>query len=119
MHRNYLICVVDTWFRFIVKHVGLTPTDYEWHEMSFFSTWSGRCNILICFDLPDGLRNSIETSLIQGSEHACDLSAPYSLHDLLLTDLTSLYDEQVWLVRNQIRNAEKVRSRLHLTKARN
>lgn len=118
MHRKYLICVVDTWFRFIVKHVGLTPTDYKWHEMSFFSTWSGRSNILICFDLPDGLRRSIEASLSQGSEHACDSSAPYSLHDVVLTGLMPLYDEQVWLVRDQIRNAEKVRDRLHVTKTR-
>jgi hypothetical protein len=75
--------------------------------MTFISRWQpGRCMVL-CVDTPDDFRTKLQDSMESG-QGAIDLSDPFALHVSLMDQVTALYDQSVWSIRNLIRRVEKV-----------
>lgn len=98
-------------FRFIVKRLKPDddPKDYNWVEMSFFTRWTDKANVLVCFNTPKDFPPQFSDTL-----NAClgDTSAtfqtPYLFHVLLLDALVPIYDQSIWDLSERMRKIEKV-----------
>lgn len=95
----------------IVKTIQAKPknvdfTQYQWYEMSFISTFSEERNILLCFDTPRSLAWNM-LNVLSEEEDRDIVSGPYGLHQVLLEQLLTVYDESVWDIARIMRNNEK------------
>jgi hypothetical protein len=102
---------VETWFRMIVKSIRAMQKNvdfmqYQWYEMSFISTLSKERNMLVCFDTPRSLAWNI-LGVLSEEENTDVATGPYGLHQLLLEQLMTVYDESVWDIARIMRNNEK------------
>lgn len=82
--------------------------DYVWRKMNIFTRWwpSGR-NVIVCFDVYDGMRNRFPVPILESSEWLSH--DPYWIHAQLLEELLEQHDTSVWSIRNLVRTAEMVR----------
>lgn len=106
--------VLGTWFRCLVKNV-LKPGEetqsgkrYTWYEMGFFTCWDslGCCRVL-CIDTPQDLQSALETVL---QKPFLDPRDPFAMHVPLIDQIVKLYDDSVWLIRDEVREIEEVSS---------
>jgi hypothetical protein len=81
---------------------------WEWHEICFFTRWLTSNNAtILCFDVPEKLRTSIELALSSSTE-GIEFSDPYSVPLILVDEIINLYDDSVWSLRNHISAREAV-----------
>jgi hypothetical protein len=102
---------VETWFRMIVKSIQATTknvdfTQYAWYEMSFISACDKDRNMLLCLDTPRSLAWNM-LDVLSEEENKDAAPGPYGLHQLLLEQLMTVYDESVWDIARIMRNNEK------------
>jgi hypothetical protein len=91
-----------------VNAVYSTNISYEWHKLRFFTSWRPSNNsVILCFDLPPSLRQSLSTSL-KDPVYQLRLEDPFAFHSLLIEEVIVLYDDAVWSWRDLIRDLEKV-----------
>jgi hypothetical protein len=83
------------------------PHGWEWYEMGFFVHWTPHSTTILCFDLPEHLKVSLQSALTSSTDKP-DFSNPYSVFPVLLYELLSLYDSSVWSIRNHICDWEAV-----------
>ena len=98
------------WLRCLVKiahHSAKTGAGYTWHEMTIFSRWEPDHCVVLCIDTPDGFRSQLEQSLA-GEQGTIDMTDPFALFVPLMDQITILYDQSVWSIRDLIRRVEKV-----------
>ena len=101
--------------RFLVKYGtrGQTVTtkpcvqvDYDWHKLTFVIQWRPPGNVvLLCFDLPAGLRDEIEASFLDVIPESLTVH-PFGIHAKLLDSVVELYDSSVWFFRDVVRAQE-------------
>ncbi|KAI4722479.1 hypothetical protein E4T48_01308 [Aureobasidium sp. EXF-10727] len=104
----------STYFRMAVnspKNQGLPDYNsphgtlsYEWSDMGFLSSSSTSWNILICFNVPDGVISGLQNSLPTAVQ---DVQGPYALHIPLLEQLAVLYDMSNSHVQGTVASLEK------------
>ncbi|KAH0278933.1 hypothetical protein KCU91_g2130, partial [Aureobasidium melanogenum] len=131
-HNGYLGCSTfpyskskaliryDTMFRLIVKKLKpqnkekVEPQkkekNYYWIEMGFFTRWTDRSNLLICFDTPEEFRQQFVDTLQARQNDAGECAhKPYALHIILMDFLIHLYDQSIWDMSNKVREIEEHR----------
>jgi hypothetical protein len=106
-------------FRFLVKEPNNDPTPlintarnidirYKWNRLGFFTSWAPSNTVLVlCFDLPLVLKDSLQTCLLN-SESRLQIDDPFWFHALLIEELAVMYDKALWSWRHLIRDIEKV-----------
>ncbi|KFA71907.1 hypothetical protein S40288_09212 [Stachybotrys chartarum IBT 40288] len=100
---------LNSWARFMVKRF-LESGTYDWYKIVVFVRWvaSPQQTVMVLFDEPESLRETIITSLLQDVNQK-DLADPFWVYPRLVDDIVRLQDESVWASRTQIRNREKGR----------
>lgn len=105
---------IGSQFRFLVKQPEeKQPTfpnigvPYSWHRLGFSTYWTPSYSIVLCFDLPVSLKDSLMVSIpvSNGRLHQND---PFSFHRVLLGEVVELYNTALWAWRDMIRDMEKV-----------
>ena len=107
-------------FRFLIKepsHQQNTTVDrqegnkasYKWHKAAFFTAWQCKnTSIILCFDLPRFLQESILQSVI-GSGTKLRAEDPFAIHAIIVEQIAVLFDRAVWAWRDLVRGLEKNR----------
>lgn len=94
---------------------------YKWHEMTFFTRWDADYSTVFCIGADAAFERLLHESLRRMWKDLPSAN-PWSLQVPLLERIVALQDSAVWLVRDVVRNVEKVRSvsilRVPLTDAR-
>jgi hypothetical protein len=105
---------IGSQFRFLVKQPeGKQPAfpnigvPYCWHRLGFSTYWKPSYSVVLCFDLPASLKDSLMVS-IPASSSQLHLDDPFSFHRVLLGDVVELYNTALWAWRDMIRDMEKV-----------
>lgn len=87
------------------------PYGWLWYEMTFFARWLRTDSMdsvtILCFDLPNHLQKSIQSSLSSSMEEPKP-SDPYCVSSFLISEIITLYDDSVWSLRNHISAREAV-----------
>jgi hypothetical protein len=98
-----------SWFRFLLKHInqpGSNPA-YVWHYLSFFTYWEkNKSNVVLCFNMPDHLRDKLKSSLEE--EYCFHNDDPYSSHCVIAEQVPKWFDRVFWRMRDKVRDIEKV-----------
>ncbi|KAK8905624.1 hypothetical protein QC760_005546 [Botrytis cinerea] len=105
-----------TLFRVLIKQPNTGPSScksngilYTWHKFTFLTSWlPSNKLVVLCFDLPPPFQNTLIASLINSSTHL-EMRDPYSIHVLLLWEITKLFDFALWSSRDLVRDLEKNR----------
>jgi hypothetical protein len=115
--------VYQTWFRFLVKRPWMKPAYsagrshalpaakdfYRWVELAFFTKWhSSTSTTVLCFGVPDELREEMQLSLQTGKPPAI-ATTPFDAHAFILPFVVHAYDASVWLWRDWVRESEQER----------
>lgn len=103
----YMLIFLDTWYRFIVKKVDPVQSSYSWSEMSFYSAWTTKCTINLCFDVPKASQIRIHQALAV-SHKPFETRDVYASHVILLDEILAMFDESVWALRDGVRQIERV-----------
>ncbi|KAK2731030.1 hypothetical protein FQN57_003711 [Myotisia sp. PD_48] len=113
-NKNEKLESYSTWFRCLIKMVvneSYMPVyrPYTWYEMTFFTQWNhlGLCRVL-CVNTPNQLQLGLSTNL-QNIPYQIQHNDPFALHTSLFSQITVLYDESIWKIRNLVRKFEKER----------
>ncbi|KAJ8063444.1 hypothetical protein OCU04_008661 [Sclerotinia nivalis] len=109
--------VHTTIFRVLIKQPNVGPSScknngilYTWHNFTFLTSWlPSNKLIVLCFDLPSPFQNTLTASLINPSTRL-EMRDPYSIHVLLLWEITKLFDFALWALRDLVRDLEKNRT---------
>jgi hypothetical protein len=110
--------IIGTQFRFLVKqpnekqlvfpnNIPKVDVPYLWHRLGFSTYWKPLNHVVLCFDLPLSLIDSLKAS-IPASTARLHLDDPFSFHSLLMEGVIELFNAALWSWRNLIRNMEKV-----------
>jgi hypothetical protein len=101
-------------FRFLVKqpeekqppfpNIGIP---YCWQRLGFSTHWKSSRSVVLCFDLPASLKDSLMAS-VPASNSRLILDNPFLFHSVLITDVVELYNIALWSWRDLIRDIEKV-----------
>ena len=87
--------------------------DYTWDKFGLCSTWNWDADgqqLLLCFNLPPGIRASMIDSLLnQGG--SIEKSSPFALITFALDHIIPCYDGMVWTCRDAIMGLERSRSK--------
>lgn len=109
---------IDSFFRFLIKQPADLPNravfgvqnigaSYMWHRLGFFTSWTpSNTLVVLCFDLPLILKDSLSTLLNSANRLGSD--DPFSFHAILIEELTVMYDRAVWSWRDLVRDLEKL-----------
>lgn len=103
---------IETHFRLIIKTINMEKSrdrsiSYNWFEMAFLSLTTETTNLMVCFDVPEGLAAELKDALSSRPE---DVSGPFALHIPLLGRLVKSYDQSVWDIAKTVRQFERVSS---------
>ncbi|KAM3072418.1 hypothetical protein ACMFMG_009221 [Clarireedia jacksonii] len=83
---------------------------YTWHMFTFLTYWTPENKVVVlCFDLPAQFKNNF-VNLLSTPSTNLDLRDPYSIHVLLMWELTKLFDLALWAARDLVRGLEKNRT---------
>lgn len=104
-----------TLFRVLIKQPNTGSSScksngilYTWHKFTFLTSWlPSNKLVVLCFDLPPPFQNTLIASLINSSTHL-EMRDMYSIHVLLLWEITKLFDFALWSSRDLVRDLEKV-----------
>lgn len=121
--------LADTMFRLIVKKLKpqneekieprkkekIEPQkkekNYYWIEMGYFTRWTDRSNLLVCFNTPEEFRQQFVDTLQARQNDAGECAhKPYALHIILMDFLIHIYDQSIWDMSNKVREIEEVRA---------
>ena len=103
-----------TWTRFLVKILNTErdcrnyPT-YTWYEMGFFSLNEKGHTKVLCLNTPPDFVDLLFVALTTGTTSTLD---DFWSFEFILHQITQLYDESVWSIRNVIREIEKERDQV-------
>ncbi|KAG4034504.1 hypothetical protein MFRU_003g04640 [Monilinia fructicola] len=105
-----------TLFRVLIKQpdVGSSRCNnggilYTWHKFTFLTSWlPSKKLVVLCFNLPHPFQNTLTSSLINSLIHL-EMRDPYSIHVILLWEMTKLFDFALWSSRDLVRDLEKNR----------
>jgi len=108
---------IGSQFRFLVKQPEekhrAFPNDlpkidapYLWHRLGFSTYWKPSNSVVLCFDLPLSLKDSLIAS-IPASAGRFHLDDPFSFHSVLIEGVVERFNVALWSWRNLIRDMEK------------
>jgi hypothetical protein len=80
---------------------------YFWHRLGFLTSWTPSYSVVLCFDLPISLKDSLMAS-VKASSDRIHLDDPFSFHNVLMGQVVELYNTALWSWRHLIRDIEKV-----------
>ena len=99
----------DVWFRIQVKSVHKNDgQDYRWHEPTICVRMDKEQSTVVCI----GADQDFERLLLESLHRiwkALPPSNPWLMIVIVLEALVALHDEAVWLIRDIVRDVEKVR----------
>lgn len=106
-----------SWFQFYIKQLqkGVvnpphTKYEYHWYEMSFYiySLPDNAC-VAFCFQLPRVLQDRLCEEVTAAVRHGQPEDMMALLQSLIIAEVSKLYDESIWTLRDHIREIEKVK----------
>ncbi|KAK5135373.1 hypothetical protein LTR08_005315 [Meristemomyces frigidus] len=113
----------QTAFRFLVKQTlpayataDHSPINYDWHKLAFFTHWrASQTSLILCFDLPETVKDSIRRSLLYPKATAANLclTTPFAIHAVILEHVLALHDVALWSARDLVRKREQSRPTMH------
>ncbi|KAH0368920.1 hypothetical protein KCU65_g3769, partial [Aureobasidium melanogenum] len=127
-NKNKTLTRYDTMFRFIIKRLKpeikgkvkpqirenvkpqIKEKNYYWNEMGFFTRWTDKGNLLVCFDTPEDFPQQF-VAILQARQHDAGETArkPYALHVILMDFLIPTYDQSIWDMSKKVRDIEEHR----------
>ncbi|OTA64104.1 hypothetical protein K449DRAFT_432618 [Hypoxylon sp. EC38] len=104
---------LTTWFRILTKKIlqaeeELTygANDYIWHEMGFFTQWSGVNSArVLCIGAPQSVR--IRLAAILARSPSPELRDPFAMLYPLLDEVIIECDDNIWRITKEVRKIEK------------
>ncbi|OTA91443.1 hypothetical protein M434DRAFT_76283 [Hypoxylon sp. CO27-5] len=104
---------LTTWFRILTKKIlqaeeELTygANDYIWHEMGFFTQWSGTNSArVLCIGTPQSAR--IKLAGILARSPPPELRDPFAMLYPLLDEVITECDDDIWRITKEVRKIEK------------
>ncbi|KAH8585403.1 hypothetical protein B0O99DRAFT_657316 [Bisporella sp. PMI_857] len=102
---------LNTWARFMVKHLKEDNINYDWYKLNVFTRWlsSSSQTILLVFDAPPLIAERLP-SLFLDEIDVENFGDPFWIYTLLVEEVVRLQDQAVWAVRNQVRAMENERT---------
>ena len=109
-----------SFFRFLIKEPSREEditanqnegdnASYRWHKAGFFTVWQCRkVSVILCFDLPQFLQDSISRSIIS-SGTTIRVEDPFAIHSIIVEEIAVLYNRAVWGWRDLVRGLEQNR----------
>lgn len=108
---------IDSWCCFKIKQVqrdkpsGKSDQEvaYEWKQPSIYISWNAQehVTLILCMDVPDELETAIKEAW---KDERIDGSDPYNWHCFIIENISDIYDEAIWSLRDFVRlDVEKVR----------
>jgi hypothetical protein len=100
----------DSWYRILVKLVDKNDmSKYKWCEMTFLTRWDEDHNTVFCIGTDSFFEGLLQECLGRTGRELAPAN-PWSMQVPLLEAIVALQDRSVWLVRDVVRNVEKVYS---------
>lgn len=107
-----------TWARFLVKqHLpnvdsgasDIGSKNYVWYKLNMLTYWlpSTKQTIMFVFDAPAVIADQLPE--LVGDPHPSQLGDPFWIYDSVVDMITTLQDEAVWAIRDQVRHTETSR----------
>lgn len=111
----------QTAFRFLVKETSeadksfvTSAIHYTWHKLGFFTFWRAQQgSIVLCFDLPALMKDSIRRSLLELNPPSSFNLTPFAMHTFVLEQIVALYNTALWSARDLVRKREQSRPTVH------
>jgi Mg2+ and Co2+ transporter CorA len=99
---------IDTWARFLIKHLKEDKINYEWYKLNVFTRWlfSSKQIVLIIFDPPPPIIERLPSPLLDEPDDK-HLEDPFWIYTPLIEEVVRLQDQAVWAIRNQVRAVER------------
>jgi hypothetical protein len=84
--------------------------DYQWYEMGFhLCVRPGGVAVAFCFETPSIFQENLRQALSATVRAKAQEDGMAALQCLIVEEVVKLYDVSIWTLRNEIRDIEKVR----------